>query len=313
MQVVVVYKKSQLQLAMEKRNSRIKRLLKRGDPSVLPMQAAHDAHEATVAEVERALKSAKISFKRVYRARLRTAMTEGRLIVSVGGDGTLLDTSHKLTTQHVLGVNSDTTHSVGFLCAAHRGTFAQQLESILTGTWKPTAVRRLYGSIDGEDLPFPVLNDVLVAHKNPAATSRYLIEHGGVVEDQKSSGIWVSTAVGSTAAMASAGGDVVDIHDERCQLRVREPFVADGPPLTLASLWLRPEQDVVVTSKMREGRVYLDGPHEVVDLPMGARLALHGRAPPLQLFTTPEMKARRDIARANSRKEVGSRKTVVHA
>jgi NAD+ kinase len=299
-QVVVVYKKSQLRLALEKRNNRIKRLLKRGDPSVLPMQAAHDAHEATLAEVQRALKAAKITAKTVYRASLRSKMTEGRLVVSVGGDGTLLDASHKIRASHVLGVNSDTAHSVGFLCAAHRGTFAAQLDEILSGKWQPTPLRRIHGAIDDEPLPFPVLNDVLMAHKNPAATSRYLIEHKGVVEDHKSSGIWMATAAGSTAAMASAGGDVVDIDDERCQMRVREPFVADGPLLQLAQVWLKPDDDIVVASKMREGRVYLDGPHEILELPMGARLSLHGRAPPLHLFATSEMKARRDVARKNA-------------
>lgn len=300
MQVVVVYKKSQLRLALEKRNNRIKRLLKRGDASVLPMQASHDAHEATLAEVQRALKAAKVPTKTVYRASLRRKMTEGRLVVSVGGDGTLLDTSHKVNGSHVLGVNSDTAHSVGFLCAAHKGTFAAQLDEILSGKWQPTQVRRIHGSIDDTPLPFPVLNDVLVAHKNPAATSRYLIEHKGVVEDHKSSGIWMSTAAGSTAAMTSAGGDVVDIDDDRCQLRVREPFVADGPLLALAKLWLKPKDDVVVVSKMREGRVYLDGPHEILELPMGARLTLHGRAPPLHLYATSDMKARRVVARKNA-------------
>lgn len=313
MQVVVVFKKSQLRLALEKRNNRIKRLLKKGDPSVLPMQAAHDANEATLAEVQRALKAAKVPTKTVYRASLRRTMTVGRLVISVGGDGTLLDTSHKVNGSAVLGVNSDTAHSVGFLCAAHRGTFAAQLDAILAGTWQPTALRRVYGAIDDTPLPFPVLNDVLVAHKNPAATSRYLIQHnGGAVEDHKSSGIWVSTAAGSTAAMASAGGTVVPIDDERCQLRVREPFVADGPLPTLASLWLGPEDDVVVTSKMREGRVYLDGPHEILELPMGARLSLHCRAPPLQLFTTREMAARRDVARKNTERREQPHGATIH-
>lgn len=304
-EALVVYKKSQLQLALEKRNSRIQRLLKKGDASVEPMGAAHDAHRVTLLEVERALKAAGFSFRRVYRARLRPPMTEGRLVVSVGGDGTLLDTSHKVTSSPVLGVNSDTARSVGFLCAAHRGTFAALLEEVLTGAWVPTPVRRLEALIDDAPLPFPVLNDLLVAHKNPAATSRYLIEHAGIIEDHKSSGVWVSTAAGSTAAMASAGGEVVALDDPRSQLRVREPFVADGPCIRLGTLWLLPDEKVVVTSKMREGRVYLDGPHEAFELPVGARLVLRNHAPPLHLYATDDMCRRREHARTNL--ERGSR------
>jgi NAD+ kinase len=263
------------------------------------MRAAHDAHEATLDEVESAIERAGVVAKRVYRARLKPMMTEGKLVVSVGGDGTLLDASHKVRVAPVLGVNSDTKHSVGFLCAANRETFGALLDQVLSGTWKPTPVRRLAGFIDEMPLPFPVLNDVLMAHKNPAATSRYLIEHRGVMEDHKSSGVWVSTAAGSTAAIASAGGSIVALDDERCQLRVREPFVADGPKLALSAVWMPPDDQVVVTSKMREGRVYLDGPHEVFELPMGARLVLHGRAPALRLFVTEEMKRRREVATQN--------------
>jgi NAD+ kinase len=298
-EVLVVYKKSQLQLALEKRNARIQRLLKQADASVLPMRASHEAHRATLAEVEHALKVARIPHRRVYRARLRAPMTEGKLVVSVGGDGTLLDTSHKVGQSAVIGVNSDTAHSVGFLCAAHRGNFAGLLEELLRGWWQPTEVRRLHGTIDGAPLPFPVLNDILLAHKNPAATSRYLMEYAGIIEDHKSSGVWVSTAAGSTAAMASAGGDVVDLDDARFQLRVREPFIADGPAMRLESLWLTAHEEVLLTSKMREGRVYLDGPHEVFDLPTGARLLLHNRALPLRLYTTDDMRRRRQQARAN--------------
>jgi NAD+ kinase len=296
--VLVVYKKTQLALALENKNSRIQRLLKRGDPSVAPMRAAHEAHEATLVEVERALAGAGVAYKRVYRARLQPRMAEGRLVVSVGGDGTLLDTSHEVKNASVLGVNSDPEHSVGFLCAADRTTFAALLDDVVSGKLTPTRVRRLAGAVDGRALPFPVLNDVLVAHKNPAATSRYLIEHGGVVEDHKSSGIWIATAAGSTAALSAAGGAILDLDDERAQLMVREPFVADGKPHALDAVWLGRGEQVRITSKMREGRIYLDGPHEVLDLPMGASLSFYDGAPPLLLYTTDEMARRRDVVRA---------------
>ncbi len=297
--VLVVYKKSQLQLALEKRNSRIKRLVKKNDQSVLAMRASHESHVATLVEVERACVAAGVDVKRVYRARLRPPMLRDRLVISVGGDGTLLDTSHKVEHEHVLGVNSDTAHSVGFLCAAHKDSFAPILDELLRGAWQPTPLRRLSGTVDGKPLPFPVLNDILIAHKNPAATSRYLIEHRGVIEDHKSSGVWACTAAGSTAAMSAAGGTIVPLDDGRVQVRVREPFVADGPHMRLASLWLGAGDELSIMSKMREGRVYLDGPHEIVDLPMGARLLLKDGAPPLNLYATSEMARRRDVARAN--------------
>lgn len=298
-QAILVYKKSQLQLALENKNARIKRLLQQRDPSVARMREAHDAHTTTRTLVEKTLADAGFEVRRVYRARLRAPMTRGRLVVCLGGDGTLLDASHKVGTSPVLGVNSDTANSVGFLCAAHQGNFAALLDEILSGALAPTRVARLSARIGRVKLP-PVLNDVLVAHKNPAATSRVLVEHRGVVEDQKSSGVWASTAAGSTAAMASAGGTILELDDATLQVRTREPFVADGPGYRLAHLLLPAGDAVRITSKMREGRVYLDGPHETHDLPMGACLTLSADAPPLALFATEAMRVRRAHARATT-------------
>ena len=73
--------------------------------------------------------------------------------------------------------------------------------------------------------------------------------------------------------------------------------VLGRPAWAHADFFFDANDDVVVTSKMREGRVWLDGPHCGVDLHMGARLVLHGRCPPLPLFATAAMAARRIEAR----------------
>ncbi len=316
--VVLVYKKSQLRLALENKNTRIQALVDDDDVSVRPMRRAHEAHEAALADVVKALKAARCRVKCIYRARLKPEHCHGKLLVTVGGDGTLLDASHKVAPAltgdddaggTAVGVNSDTARSTGFLCAANAQTFPALLDEILGKRLLPTAVRRLHGAIDGKPLPFPVLNDLLIAHKNPAQTSKYLVDHRGILEDQKSSGVWVATAAGSTAAMASTGGHIQDLSDQRLQWRVRELF--REPPEDKAgqlatwhhdAFFFDGDDDVVLTSKMREGRVYLDGPHCCVDLPMGARLTMHGRCPPLRLYATSEMAARRELAKLGARR-----------
>jgi NAD+ kinase len=190
---------------------------------------------------------------------------------------------------------------VGFLCAADGKTFAEVLDNVRAGALSTTDVRRLHGTVDGTPLPFPILNDVLVAHVNPAATARYIIEHGGRRDDQKSSGVWLCTPAGSTAAVASAGGVVQNLDDERLQLRVREAYAADGDGPAIRELLFRHDDEVTIVSRMREGRLYLDGPHEKVSLPMGAHLVIHGRCPPLALYVTEEMNARREQARLRQR------------
>lgn len=300
-EVLLVYKKSQLKLYQQKRNRHIERLLEAGDVSVRPLVRAHEAHEETLGAVRAALKAAGVPFTTVYRASLKPEMTAGKLVVTVGGDGTLLDASHSVVDAPVLGVNSDPRTSVGFLCMATAATFATALAQILDGARAPVPVARLHGEVDGQPFPFPVLNDLLVAHKNPAATCRYILEGKGVREDQKSSGIWACTPAGSTAAMASAGGAVQTLDDARLQIRVREPYAADGDGPSLVSFFLEPGEECCLISRMREGRLWLDGPHEMVPFPMGARLTLRAGAAPLLLFVDEAMRERREAVRRKQR------------
>jgi NAD+ kinase len=302
MNVLLVYKKSQLRLYQQKKNAHIARLLDEGDESVRPLVRAHEAHERTMLEVKRALRFAKVPFVPMYRASLRPDATVGKLVVTIGGDGTLLDASHRVAGSAVLGVNSDPETSIGFLCMATGATFAQALDDILVGRAHPMSITRLGGEVDGVPFPFPVLNDVLIAHKNPAATCRYILAHGGVREDQKSSGIWCSTATGSTAAMASAGGDVQLLDDARLQLRVREAYAADTDGPQLSSFYLPPGDSCEVVSRMREGCIYLDGPHVRVPFGMGAKLRVYRDPVPLSLYANAAMAERRELVKVKLRR-----------
>lgn len=295
-EVLLVYKKSKLALySHERQHERFEALLERGDEVALAFTEAHEAHAQTLDAVKRALGAARVPFRTCYRARLTEKDTRGRLVVTVGGDGTLLDASHRITDAPVLGVNSDPARSVGFLCAARADTFAEILDRVLAGELEPTQVARLAGAIDGAPIRFPVLNEVLVAHKNPAATTRYRIRVGARSEMQKSSGIWIAAPAGSTAAIASAGGEIQPLDDARMQVRVREPYIADGEIPELLSFYLGQHGEVAITSRMREGVLYLDGPHQRLPFPIGAELRIHPRGVPLLLYVTDEMIRRRDV------------------
>ncbi|HEY1101740.1 MAG TPA: NAD(+)/NADH kinase, partial [Myxococcota bacterium] len=242
----------------------------------------------------------------IYRARLRPEDTKNRLVVTVGGDGTVLDTSHRIVDDSVvLGVNSDPSRSIGFFCAATADSFADVLAEVLSGRLAPHRLQRLTGSIDDKPFPFPALNEILIGHKSPASTSRYLVERDGVVVDHKSSGVYVATAAGSTAAMRSAGGEVQQLDDTRLQWRTREllTLTPSSSTQTVAPpvhdrFFFGGDDVVTVTSRMREGRVWLDGPHVALELPMGARLKVSGRCPPLSLVVTAAMRRRRQLAGA---------------
>ena len=152
---------------------------------------------------------------------------------------------------------------------------------------------RLQGTVDGIDFPFPVLNDVLLAQKNPAATARYLVRIDKGYVDQKSSGIWVCTAAGSTAAMASAGGRIQDLSDSRLQIWIREPCRNPVEEKHFGNRYIEAKESIEIISKMREGVLYLDGPHQRIAFSVGSRVVLRPGAPSLQAIVTKAMQERR--------------------
>ncbi len=219
-------------------------------------------------------------------ARARRAIAGARMVISVGGDGTLLTTSHWVTGATLLGVNSAPRSSVGYLTLARRATLARVLARIAKGTLLPQAIARLEVEIEGKILP-PALNDVLIAHEQPAATSRYRLHLGRLAEDHRSSGLWIATAPGSTAGIHSAGGQIMPLGARRLQFRARELFRVSGGGAALAAGFIEPGEQLVVESAMASGWLFIDGSRLATRFPFGACAIFRIAAQPLRLFADP--------------------------
>lgn len=175
-----------------------------------------------------------------------------KMVITVGGDGTLLAASHKVPYGiPILGVNSDPKTSRGYLCAAHAGDIkgvllAKNFRSMVK------KVTRLQVVLDGQVLSSRVLNEALFSHVCPAAMTKFILDK----ERYGSSGLWVGTGAGSTGAMMSAGG--VDFPPECKELQaiIREPYHAKGEPVTR---FLNGKRFKLI-SKISDGVLYLDGP-----------------------------------------------------
>jgi NAD+ kinase len=262
----------------------LQQLLAAGDVSVRNLLAAHDRHV-------RALGVAVEAWQQANAVRLEVMGREALegldgplvadLVVVVGGDGTVLEASHALQDSPALGMNSDPETSVGYLCAGDAAEMAPFVRDYLEGRLLARPLQRLQASINLTAVGPPVLNDALFSHTCPAATSRYIIAHGDAQTHQKSSGIWVSTAAGSTAAIRSAGGDVMDWSDPRLQFRVREPYARPGAPPPLTSGWLDPGEHLHIISRMQQAALYLDGPHLSLPVSIGDRVAIGCATHPL--------------------------------
>jgi NAD+ kinase len=111
------------------------RLAEAGQVSAPQLAAAAQTHEQTLAEVIKTLTERGIACRQErvdsLGAPARRAISTARLVVSVGGDGTLLTSSHWVRDGYLLGVNSAPSDSVGFFSLARQETFAPILDQIL--------------------------------------------------------------------------------------------------------------------------------------------------------------------------------------
>lgn len=287
--VLVVYKKSAYQMHVrERKNPRIVELLARGDPAVERFLEAHRDHVRTIEETRAALEA--VGARATFRYRGDEGLVEDvDLVVTVGGDGTLLRAARWIGPMiPVVAINSAPRDSVGHFCAGSKGQVRPLLEAALAGRLRECRLTRMQVELDDRVLSRRVLNDALFCHASPAATSRYLLRHekadGVLAEEHKSSGIWVGPAAGSTAAQRSAGGKLLPIGSKRLQFVVREPYVPPGGSYRMLRGLVEPDERLCIVSKVREGRLFLDGPHQVHEVRMGARVVMRRSDEPLLLL-----------------------------
>lgn len=268
--VGVVAKRSAWQIYIEERQDpKLRRLVDEHDATVAPLRASHEAHEGTVREVMDALASvhAEIVFTRHAGESFQSTGLD--LVVTVGGDGTLLSASHYVDDVPILGINSAPQHSVGFFCGAKSGEARAAITAAIRGALRRTVLTRMKVTLNGSVVAGRVLNDALFCHASPAATSRYILELGEVIEQQKSSGLWIGPAAGSTAAQRSAGGRVLPLTSKQIQLVVREPYTPHSERYKLRHALIPPGTTLLVRSKMHDAKLFFDGPDSVADVSFG--------------------------------------------
>lgn len=247
-----------------------------------PTPAGMAAHLRTLDECYDILKDLGIPFMAVPLPQLRT-VGDVDLVITIGGDGTVLTTSHFVRSQPILGVKSFGHHSVGYFCAATRENLGIYLRTLAEGQQRPRRLHRLQAEINGHPLKELILNDCLFAHAAPAAITEYRLSIGRRSEAQRSSGIWVSTAAGSTAAVAAAGGRPLPLHSRKMEYLVREPY-APSRPYRLIQGILAERATVTIASLTAQGTLSIDGAAIQYPAPAGARIAIRRAARPLHIY-----------------------------
>ncbi|MBW2275923.1 MAG: NAD(+)/NADH kinase [Deltaproteobacteria bacterium] len=257
------------------------------DPFVENIVKAHGAHEGAMQRVAAALDER--GLESTWCHELDGVDPDSfDLVVTVGGDGTVLHASHNIGDTPVLAVNSSPRTSVGFFTACGATGFPSVLDRALGGEVRPARLFRMSVRVGDEVVSDRVLNDVLFCHDCPASTTRYELTLRGRSEDQVSSGVWVATAAGSTAAIRAAGGRQIQAGSGRLQFAVREPGPCGGAEdyrmPTVTHGFIEQGETLEIRSRSTVARIYIDGPH--VDFPVGFgdMVSFTGAASPLNLL-----------------------------
>jgi NAD+ kinase len=262
----------------------LKRLAAGGAVNLDRLGVAAQTHERTLALVRKLIGAHRVNEWKVERLQARDA--EGKdLVITVGGDGTVLTANSLDADIPLLTVNSDPAGSIGMYTRCTADNFAALFDAWLAGKAVEEIIPRLQVRIDN-GAPWRVLNECLFASANPAAMTRYVLDTGAARESQRSSGVWVATAAGSTAAIRSAGVEPVDAHQAALLYKVREPFPGRGPMDLLEGRQL-PPVGLKLMPAMPGVSLFIDGPHFHRTVPPGSVAEFSASPKPLRLLRMP--------------------------
>ena len=138
------------------------------------------------------------------------AFAAADLVVTVGGDGTILHTAKKCSRKGtpVLGINLGRT---GFLATCEPEELEWKLEKLAKGEYGIEERALLQASCTGVEEPLVALNDLVIygGHRRQAIDLDVLCD-GRPVSNCRGDGLILATPTGSTAYSLSAGGPVLD-------------------------------------------------------------------------------------------------------
>jgi NAD kinase len=197
------------------------------------------------------------------------------LVVVLGQDGLVANTLKYLDGQPVLGVNPDPARWDGVLLPFRVGELARVLPEALA-LRRPVKRVTMAKAVLNTGATLSAVNDLFIGPRSHVS-ARYRLAALGREEKQSSSGIIVSTGMGSTgwlkslhagwAAAASAFGFDAPAHDGSfawdapyLQFFVREPFPSRTSGASLVVGRVAPEQPMAIVSEMAEqGVIFSDG------------------------------------------------------
>ncbi|NND65750.1 MAG: sugar kinase [Gammaproteobacteria bacterium] len=241
--------------------------------SIEPYRQEDAAYKAALAEVQRQIPN-DLSFARVQREDLPSFLFRDKdLIVVCGPDGLFVNLAKYVDDQPVLTVNPDPSTIAGVLMRFSPEEVRDKIAEVQSGRHHIEHLPFVRAMIDNERVIWGI-NDIFIGRKDHVS-ARYQMSFGERVEHQSSSGVIVSTGVGSTGWMRSVAAMVSGLTSNRRSNKlsslpdptsnelvfvVREPFPSPTTGTSLVTGRVVPGQPLVVSSEMPDGGyIFSDG------------------------------------------------------
>ena len=218
---------------------------------------------------------------------------EQDIVVALGQDGLVANTLKYLNGQPLVGVNPDPKRWDGQLLPFQVPDLEAVMREVLRSGRKTREVTMAEAALN-TGLVLCAVNDLFIGVKSHGS-ARYRIALGNATENHSSSGIIVSTGLGSTgwfkSLMAGAAGVAVAAgraqaaqaqdpqfpwESDHLFFTVREPFPSRNTGTTLVFGKVTPQQPLVIESMMAEnGVIFSDGiEHDFIEFNSGTKATI---------------------------------------
>lgn len=279
--IVVITKKTALEELVERFNTRAQArfYIEHLGASFDEYDAAHDAYYRARDAVHDAIpQGVRVQF--IERAFLPTFLFgPNDLVVTLGPDGLVVNTSKYLAAQPILALNPDPLRVDGILVPFPYNIASTLFSNVLQNKFTRKRISMAQAALNNGQTLYAV-NDLFIGVRTHTS-ARYELRFGGVREHQSSSGIIVSTGAGSTgwyrSIVTGAAGVMEHFADspETQQARekyrfdweanylffaVREPFISKTSSAQMIFGRIEKKQTLDLVSKMpQNGVIFSDG------------------------------------------------------
>jgi hypothetical protein len=211
------------------------------------------------------------------------------VIVTIGIDGLVVNTAKYLDGQPVVAVNPDPAHVDGILLPFNIQTAIPAVQKILKGEVQARQISMAEATLN-DSQTLLAFNDLFIGAKTHVS-ARYKIRQQDQEEHHSSSGIIVSTGVGSSGWLSSLFNMANGMYEvfsrdkehtavlppvrmqwesDRLIFVVREPFVSKTSGAEIVSGLVSPASPLVIESEMAEGGVIFSDGVEADFLPFNS-------------------------------------------